>query len=174
MHLHARGLARLEYVSAHRLLPPGEEIPESTVNQAYCLTLEAEALHRRDIDMESRVFVNRNFNAGANPGIALAQRDQVNQRILSFAKACRMLVMERSDAVDLARASGITTTTFTGNGNGVIGALAAIGWRWQGSDGTITWLPGLAQLHGVMTFSEVLQHCSFDYVKSSPRQNAVL
>ena len=136
--MQARGLARLAYVTAHQLLPPGDQLPGSTLNQAYCLTLEGDALRKRDIDMESRVYINRHFSAGSNPGFALAQRDQVNQRILfSFAKACRMLVMERSDATDLSRENGIPTTAFAGNGNGVIGALAAIGWRWQGS-GSIT------------------------------------
>jgi hypothetical protein len=166
LYLQARGLARLVYVTAHQLLPPGDELPGSTLNHAYCLTLEGDALRKRDIDMESRVFINRNFSAGSNPGFALAQRDQVNQHILSYAKACRMLVMQRSDATHLSRENGITTIAFAGNGNGVIGALAAIGWRWQGSDGTITWMPGLADLNGVMTFSEILQHCMFDHVKS--------
>ncbi len=166
LHLQARGLVRLVYITAHQLLPPGDELPGSSLNQAYCLTLEGDARRVRDIDMESRVYINRHFSAGSNPGFALAQRDQVNQQILSFAKACRMLVMERSDATDLSRENGITTTAFAGNGNGVIGALAAIGWRWQGSDGLITWMPGLADLKGVMTLSEILQLCMFDYVKS--------
>ena len=166
LHLQARGLARLAHVTAHQLLPPGDELPGSSLNQAYCLTLEGDTRRRREIDMESRVYINRRFSAGSNPGFALAQRDQVDQHILSFAKACRMLAMERSDATYLSRANGITTTAFAGNGNGVIGALAAIGWRWQGSDGIVTWMPGLVDLKGLMTFHDVLQHCMFDYVKS--------
>ena len=76
------------YITAHQLLPPGDELPGSSLNQAYCLTLEGDARRVRDLDMESRVYINRHFSAGSNPGFALAQRDQVNQKFSPFAKAC--------------------------------------------------------------------------------------
>ena len=164
-YLQGRGLARLVHVSVHQLLPPAE-LPGSSLNQAYCLTLEAEKLRQREIDMESRVYIMRNASACANAGFALARADKVTGRILSYAKACRSLLMSRRDAIELARECGIITAGFTGSGNGVIGALAAIGWRWQGDDGVITWLPGLADLKGVMTLSEILHHCTLDYIKS--------
>jgi len=164
--LQAGGFARLLYVSMHRLLAHCEETPGASVNQAACLTLEAEPPLLREIEMESRVYINRNYCAGANPGFALADPSQVNQRILSYAKACRMLVMDPRDALELARGGGIAISALAGSGRGIIGALAAIGWRWQGSDGVISWMPGLAQLKGVMTLSEILHVCTFDLVKS--------
>ena len=76
-----------------------------------------------------------------------------------------MLVMERSDATDLSRENGITTTAFAGNGNGVIGA----GWQLVGAGkaAMVCHLDArLTDLKGVMTLSEILQLCMFDYVKS--------
>lgn len=165
LHLQACKLARLVHVSAHALIPPAE-IPHSTLNHAYCLTLEGEALQLREIDMESRVYLMRHSAAGANPGFALTPRERVIERIQNWGKACQMFTMERREALDLARSQGITTTGFTGSGSGVIGALAAVGLRASGSDGWIAWLPGLPDLKGVMTFSEILQISTFDYVKS--------
>jgi hypothetical protein len=166
LHLQARGFATLMHISRHQLLPT-DEFPGASVNQAYCLALSGDPNAQREIDMESRVYIMRNASAGSNAGLTLARSDRVNQRILSFAQACRSLVLQRQDALDLARASGLTTVGFTGSGSGVIGSLAAVGWRWQGSDGTITWMPGLDKLKGAMPFHQVLHHCSFDYVQST-------
>jgi hypothetical protein len=165
LHLQAQKLARLAHVSAHALVSIGD-IPDDNPTHAYCLTLEAEAQRLREIDMESRVYLMRNSAAGANPGFALAVREQVNDRILNWGKACQSLTLERREALDLARSQGITAAGFTGSGSGVIGALAAVGLRSSGSDGWITWLPGLPGLKGVMTFSEILHISTFDYVKS--------
>ena len=165
LHLQAQKLARLVHVSAHALIPP-PEIPHSSLNQAYCLTLEGEAQQLREIDMESRVYLMRHSAAGANPGFALAPRERVIERIQNWGKACQMFTMERREALDLARGQGITAAGFTGRGIGVIGALAAVGLRASGSDGWVSWLPGLPDLKGVMTFSDILQVSTFDYVKS--------
>jgi hypothetical protein len=165
LHLQARKLVRLVHVSAHALVPAAE-VPHSSLNHAYCLTLEGETQQLREIDMESRVYLMHNAAAGANPGFALAPRELVNERILNWGKACQMMLLERREALDLARSQGITSAGFTGSGSGVIGALAAVGLRSSGSDGWITWLPGLPDLKGVMTFSEILRISTFDYVKS--------
>lgn len=165
LHLQARKLARLVHVSAHALIPPAE-IPHSSLNHAYCLTLEGEAQQLREIDMESRVYLMRHSATGANPGFALAPRERVIERIQNWGKACQMFTMERREALDLARSLGIMAAGFTGSGSGVIGALAAMGLRASGSDGWIFWLSGLPDLKGVMTFSEILQISTFDYVKS--------
>jgi hypothetical protein len=164
-HLESHSIARLIFVSAHPLLP-ATEIPGSSTNTTYCLTLEGAKQHLREIDMESRVYIMRNASAGANAGFALVQADAVTRRILSFSQACRTLEMQRRDALELARESGIVIAGFTGNGKGVIGALAAVGWRWHGSDGTITWMPGLEDLKGVMTLGEIFERCKLDYIKS--------
>ncbi len=165
LHLQARKLARLVHVSVHALVPAGE-IPHSSLNHAYCLTLEGEAQQLREIDMESRVYLMHNSAAGSNPGFAVAPRERVNERILNWGKACQMMTLDRREALDLARSQGITAAGFTGSGSGVIGALAAVGLRTSGGDGWITWLPGLPDLKGVMTFSEILHISTFDYVKS--------
>lgn len=165
LHLQARKLARLVHVSAHALVPAGE-IPNGKSTHAYCLTLEGEAQQLREIDMESRVYLMRHSAAGANPGFALAPRERVSDRIQNWGKACQMFTLDRREALDLARNQAIITVGFTGSGIGVIGALAAVGLRSSGSDGWITWLPGLPDLKGVMTFSEILQISTFDYVKS--------
>lgn len=165
LHLQALNLVRLAHISAHTLLP-AEGFAASSLNQAYCLTLEGEVLGRREIEMEGRVFLMHHSAAGANAGFALAPRERVNEHLLSWGKACRMMVMERREALELARSSGISAAGFTGNGNGVIGALAAIALRFSGCDGWLTWLPGLSDLKGVMTFGEILNHSTFDYVKS--------
>jgi hypothetical protein len=152
-------------VSTHPLIP-AIEIPGSSLNQAYCLTLEGEPQSLREIDMESRVYLMRHSAAGSNPGFALAARSQVNERILNWGKACQSLTLERREALDLSRSQGITAAGFNGSGAGVIGALAAVGLRFSGFDGWVTWLPGLPELKGVMTFSDVLLVSTFDYVKS--------
>ena len=159
-------LARLLHISMHPLLSPCEDLPGCSLNQAFCLTFDGDAIRFRELELESRVFVNRNFQAGSRPGLALARQDQVSERILNYAKACRMMPMLRSDAQQLARENGITLTAFSGDGRGTIGALAAIGWRRQGNDGAITWMPGLAKLKGVMTLTGILQDCTFDLVRT--------
>jgi hypothetical protein len=86
LHLQALNLVRLVHISAHTLLP-AEGFAGSSLNQAYCLTLEGEVLGQREIEMESRVFLMHHSAAGANAGFALAPRERVNEHLLSWGES---------------------------------------------------------------------------------------
>jgi hypothetical protein len=165
LHLQAQGVARLTNISSHQLIP-AEAIPGSSQNFASCLRLEGEGSVLREIDLAAREYLRHHSAAGSNPGFALAPWERLDQKITAWGKSCQSMEMDRQEAMTLARSNDIAIAGFTGSGSGVIGALAAIGLRYFGNDGWITWMPGLPTLHGEMTFSQVLQTATFDIIRS--------
>jgi multidrug efflux pump subunit AcrA (membrane-fusion protein) len=136
-------------------------------NHAACLLLNSEPECGREIDLVCREFLRRASSPGANPGFALSAWSQLDSAIRAWGKAAKAIQLQRQDALELARKYSVSIAGFAGTGSGVIGALAAVGLRDDGSDGRFSWLPGLPGLRSrIYTFAEIMQVVAFDRVES--------
>ncbi|KAF0146885.1 MAG: hypothetical protein FD187_3175 [bacterium] len=163
--LAALSLARLMNVSCHQLLQH-PAISFTTQNMACCLLLDAEPLRLREIDLVSREFLRRDCSPASNPGFALADWNTLDPEITAWGRLAKLDVLQRQDAMALGRRCGISIAGFAGSGAGVIGALAAVGLRYDGNDGWLSWMPGLPALRGVYTPVELLQQVHFDRMEN--------
>jgi hypothetical protein len=69
-------------------------------------------------------------------------RLDVPEDVIAFGRRCQREPVRQEDALALARAHGIILEALGGTGDGVIGALAAVGLRACGDDGRVVHRPG--------------------------------
>lgn len=163
--LESMGLARLLNISCHQLLLH-PSIQNTGENTASCLFLDSEPPKIREIDMITRLTLRSQSAATANPGYALAAWNQFDPEVVAWGKTAKITLLERMDGINLAKRCGIAVAGIAGSGAGVIGALAAVGMRYDGNDGTIFWMPGLNKLDGVYTQVEINRFIHFESIES--------
>jgi hypothetical protein len=172
LRLQELGIGKMESITRHQLLR-SPLVPCTTHNSSICLTFEAEVTRRSELEMACRSFVLREYAAGANAGFALASWVQVTADVFTWARLAKTRVMNRQEALQIARAAGIAIAGLTGSGAGIIGALAALGLRFRGEDGRFLWLPNMDELHGVYKYIDLMDRVPFDNIENlkgkSPR-----
>ena len=166
IHLQETGLGKLEAISRHQLFL-STQIPHTSDNSAICATFEADAAKRSELEMACRSFILRELSSGANAGFALASWGQITAEVFTWARTAKNQVLNRQQAIQIARSAKIAITGLTGSGDGVVGALAAIGLRYRGDDGRFLWLPNLSLLKGIYSSSEVMNIAPLDRIESS-------
>lgn len=164
--LESSGLGKLESVTRHQLMVNSQLVYTSD-NSAICVTFEADSSKRSEIEMTCRSFILREYSAGANAGFVLASWPQITADVYTWARTVKTYLINREEAIQMARSARISITGLTGNGNGVIGALAAIGLRFRGDDGRFIWLPGMQLLNsGIYSSSEIMGIVPFDRIEN--------
>jgi hypothetical protein len=164
-HYESLGLATLINLSCHALFDNPSFVGICN-NRAVCLVLDAEPQHARDLELGCREFLRRESAPGANPGFALATWTQFDPEVVVWGKTARFTLLDRQDALAIGRHAGLSISGLAGSGCGVIGALAAVGLRFEGSDGWIEWMPGLDALNGVYTSVTLANAVRFDRVET--------
>jgi hypothetical protein len=81
-------------------------------------------------------------SASTRSGGAAPDRAEVPEDVISFARRCQRQPVRQEEAMTLARTHGIVLEALGGTGDGVIGALAAVGLRASGEDGRVVHRPG--------------------------------
>jgi hypothetical protein len=171
--LESLALARLLNISCHPLFQH-PSIAHTSSNIACCLLLDSDPQKLREIDMTTRLTLRGQSAATANPGYALAAWNNFDPEVVAWGKMAKISSIQRMDAITLARRSGISIAGITGSGAGVIGALSAVGLRYDGNDGYIYWMPGLDKLTGIHTQVEINQFIHFESIESEHHKRPAL
>lgn len=173
-HLEEQDLAKLIHLSCHHLYcdgSPDENMPFTT---ASCLSLEANQGSQRELDLVCREMLLRDSAPGSNAGYVLACWHQFDHEIVFWGKNAKRKRLKREDALQIARRCGLGAAGILGSGIGVIGALAAVGLRFEGNDGWINWMPGLQDLRGIYTQVQLAQFIRFDKIESQRHSHPAL
>lgn len=138
-------------ITRHQLLVDSR-IPYTSHNSAACMSIEVERLD--GIWEATREYLIRESAPGSDVGLCLAQVEQVNESVVSFGRRAKLNLVSMSEAEQTASRPGLRLARLTGTGGGIIGALAAVGLRYEGNDGRFLWLPGLREMKGKYQISE--------------------
>ena len=141
-------------ITRHQLLVH-PRIRYTSRNSAVCLVLDAPADTGPTIRQFAIAHLTENSAPGSSAGLGLAREDRVAEDVQRFGLAAKRQVVDRKAAAELADAVGISLDPATGGGEGVIGALAALGLHRSGEDGRYVWLPHLRQLAGKYSVGEL-------------------
>ncbi|MBA4385752.1 MAG: hypothetical protein C0410_13525 [Anaerolinea sp.] len=171
--LESSALAKLLNISCHQLFPH-PSILHTNSNAACCLLLDSDSQRLREIDLTTRLTLRSESAANANPGYALAAWNQFDPEVVAWGKTAQTAMLQRMDTITLARRSGIAIAGINGSGAGVIGALAAVGLRYDGNDGYIYWMPGLDKLTGIHTQIEINQYIHIESIESEHHKRPAL
>ena len=148
-------LARPVGVTRHQLLVD-PRIPYTSHNSAACLMLtevgDAQALFDY-----GKAYLSRASAAGSDAGIAVARFGQVSEKVRAWGRRAQREVLDKASAYALGRAEGLLMEELTGEGIGVIGALAAVGLNHEGDDGRCLWVRGLREAAGTVIDAATLE-----------------
>ncbi|WP_195269620.1 DNA-binding protein [Eubacterium sp. 1001713B170207_170306_E7] len=111
----------------------------------------------------------------ADPGLCLCRLDQLKapEKLLAFGKKAQSRVIAKNEAYDLARSIGGTRLEeFGGTGIGVIGALAGVGLRLSGNDGSLRGKSGIGTLQTTLSTAEMQSRLGVSHILE--RSGAVL
>lgn len=141
------------------LLDPS--IPYTSENASHCIALKAS--HRLEVGAIAELvaeFVQAAAAPGSSPGIAIV-RDaswedaDVTSRLVAYGQSAKEAVLDADAVVALAGELGVHVSTHGETNRGVVGALAGVGLHLSGSDGSFSWMPGLQDLAGQVTYRQL-------------------
>lgn len=123
-------------VSRHQLLLQ-EGVPYTSHNSAMCIQMSCGGLSIAEIRREAERIVLQNCAKTANPGLAICCAEEPDRELIAFGFEAKRTILEKTRALALAETlAGVTLLELGGDGAGVIGALAGIGLRMSGCDGS--------------------------------------
>jgi hypothetical protein len=164
MELEEAGLARVLGVTRHQLLVD-DAIPYTSHNSSACLgvMLDSEA----DVEALTRAcrdFLLRIAAPGSDVGLCIAPFETARE-IQDFGLEAQTRVLPRREALDLATGKGLHLEGLSGDHQGVIGALAAVGLHAGGNDGRYLWVRNIRELADqTLELAQLLQDTGVDLV----------
>ncbi|HEX7407749.1 MAG TPA: hypothetical protein VF515_08895 [Candidatus Binatia bacterium] len=144
VYLETQGLARLVGVVRHQLLVD-PRIPYTSHNSPACLILEVDAEHngleRRLFDVAGGYVAHRSAQ-GSDPGVCLGAGERIDAGVIRFGYRASSELVGKGEAAALAAGQGLMLAELGGTGDGIIGALAAVGLTAEGNAGRFLELAG--------------------------------
>lgn len=164
--LQETGLARVQSVTRHQLCP-ASTIHRTTSNAAACLLVHVLSDYYYDLCPACEKYVKAHSAPNANAGLCVVLWDIISDEVVDFGLKTKRRPVQLEEALRLAETQKIDLKAVTGSGNGMIGALAAVGLRKGSNDGRFVWLPGLRDLPvHTYTVADLCQRIHVDEVRS--------
>lgn len=110
-------------------------VPYTTHNSAACLVFETDRPPIDAIVGEAGTFLRDVMADVADPGLCVAPATDVPPEVTAFGRRAQESVVTKDEAYDVAEAADVFLDEFGGTGDGVIGALGAVGLTAAGDDG---------------------------------------
>jgi hypothetical protein len=144
-HLAEAGLATLVGVVRQQLLVD-PRIPYTSHNSPACLILDlpgaGNGAAAARVFEAAAYYVRSRAAQGSDPGLCLVPRDAVGTAVVDWGWRASSEVLSKAEAVAVARRAGLRLEELGGTGDGIIGALAAVGLTAEGNAGRFLELAG--------------------------------
>ena len=88
-----------------------------------------------DIFLTIKGIMEKEFNIGSNPGLAVAHEKQISPAVINYGQDAKKSLVTQERALDLAINSNIRLEGYGKTKNGIIGAIASIGLAVTKNDG---------------------------------------
>ena len=140
-------------VTRHQLLQD-PRVPMTSKNSAAVVHLQADGPVNGLIDEVVRWMAER-AAPESEPGVCLAWA--VPEDVIAFGRRAQREIVTREEALALAEAGGLILRDVRKDGDGVIGALAAVGLAATGNDGRFVLYRRLRDLKGLVSVDSLLK-----------------
>lgn len=155
----------VEGITRHQLLVD-PRIPYTSHNSSACLVAGGSQDRFDELAGICRSYLQQDSAPGSDAGLGIAPQIDIGSVVREFGQQAKQQVLTRAQAVELAQQKHILLEGLTGDGGGVIGALAAIGLRAAGNDGRFIWLPGVRELDGVYVAEELIRNTGINDLRN--------
>lgn len=143
-------------VTRHQLLLH-KDIAYTSHNSSMCFVVDIEGVSVAQIQSAAEEILLVNMAQESDPGLCICRLDRLQypERLIAYGLRAQQEVIQKQEAYDLAAALGGTVLTeYGGTGIGVIGALAGVGLRLYGNDGSFRGRSGERYAHELHTAGE--------------------
>jgi hypothetical protein len=150
-----RGLAD-DGVSRHQLLQD-PRVPSTRKNRCSCLVFSIGGERIEPIVADMRAFLRSQSVPGSDPGLCVATETRITPTVMGFGFRAKRDLLSQEIALATARAAGLLLEPLGGTGDGIVGALAAVGLRRSGEDGWVTRWGRLREVRGMVQAAAIRQ-----------------
>ena len=154
-YLESLDMGRTVGVIRHQLLVD-PRIHYTSHNSSKCIEFEAMA-SLSNLQEAGISYIKEHFQEGSDPGLCTCAADQVNRELIEYGRLAQNEIVSKEQALRLANKLGILLVELGGTGEGIIGALAAVGLRGGGNDGRYVQLRGIKEIKGIVTVGELFK-----------------
>jgi tRNA(Ile2) C34 agmatinyltransferase TiaS len=112
-----------------------DRVPYTTHNSAACLVFEADDDPSEAVVADAGAYLADVMADVADPGLCVAPLADVPATVTAFGHHAQTDVVEKREAYAVAEDAGVFLDEYGGTGDGVIGALGAVGLTAAGEDG---------------------------------------
>jgi hypothetical protein len=163
----ATGKAQVDSITRHQLYVH-PDIRYTSQNSSSCLRINAGDIYSLVPVIEE--FVYKNSAEGSDAGLCISPQHLVDPSIITWGNEAKITVLQLEEARYIADTSGVYLKGFTGNYEGMIGALAAVGLRAGGNDGRFIWRKRKKELRDIreeiLSVGELMQELDLHAIKS--------
>lgn len=152
--INASGLGICGGISRHQLLFD-PRVPYTSHNSSLCLEIETS---KPDEVWDLMVkYLLRACAQGSDCGLTMVEFDRIPESVIKWGQKAKKDLVKQADAFKLAKKENIKLIGLTGNHDGVIGALAAVGLRAAGNDGRFVSLKGVdvRTINGIKNLKQI-------------------
>ncbi len=160
------GWGSCRVITRHQLLK-SPLVPFTSHNSAACVRVQSDASQLKAITDFCLEYLETNSAEGSDAGLCIAWEQAIPLEVHQFGFVCKQQLVEQLQAWELAEKYLINLYGLTGDKDGVIGALAAVGLQASGSDGRMLWLQGMReQAEQTVKLGVLLDQTGIDLVQS--------
>lgn len=168
-----QGWGHCSLPSRHRLYPhPESGCKKHNTARSFSADIETQYLNPF-IEYAGRL-IQSHGSPDSNTGMAIAVPEQMQDltELIDYAYRAKEGLVTREEVLMLADRPGLYIQALSGNGNGIIGALAAVGLRMTGNDGQFRGKLKLGSGEGYITSAaDILQNTYVEQIKTMDMMN---
>ena len=150
------------YITRHQLFVH-DDVPFTSHNSSMCATVSGDIALDSFIECAAR-FLETERADGSDPGLCIAEVGAITDvnALVEWGLCAKTEVLAKEDAYTIAQHCNVHLSEHGGDGQGVVGALAAVGLRLSGNDGRVR---GKAEVNAErLTVAELIDATGFDRV----------
>jgi hypothetical protein len=160
------GWGSCRVITRHQLLK-SPLVPFTSHNSAACVRVQSDASQLEAITDFCLEYLEKNSAEGSDAGLCIAWERSIPLDIYRFGFLCKQQLVSQNQAWALAETHQINLYGLTGDKDGVIGALAAVGLQASGSDGRMLWLANMReQAEKTVKLGHLINRTGIDLVQS--------
>ena len=146
--LEASKLAMVRGITRHQLFVD-PAIRYTSQNSSACINIST--MNVNEVKKVCEAYLLQNSAPGSDAGLCIGQSKEVSEEVMDWGRRAKNTILYMDNAFELAGKEGIFLKGYTGNHEGIIGALAAVGLHACGSDGRYIWRRGIKELRDMET-----------------------
>ncbi|MFH2044391.1 MAG: hypothetical protein ABIK92_04515 [Pseudomonadota bacterium] len=165
--ININGWGKGGFITRHQMFVH-PDIPYTSHNSAMCFPATVNDGYIDTFIEFAISFLKIESAIGSDPGLCVVNIDKLSgtKELMTFGYNAKKSIIKKADAYELAKRLGVHLSEHGGTGQGVIGALAAVGLRLTGNDGRIKGHLKIESANGIVTPVEIKRQTHVEVVQS--------